>query len=731
MNKLHAMPDSSPPHAGVVICPQVFRPPPRGPARPGVEIPWRPLLVSLALALWALAAWFVFTARSVTLAATPDLAHIHVAGGLAPRIGQHWLLRPGQHRVVASAPGYKNFDALIEVDDTPIQTRTVALERLPGHLRVRLTPTVAADVLIDNAAYGKAPGVVRDIPAGARQLEIRAPRYRPHITQLNIEGRGLTQSLTVVLEPAWADYSLATQPSGAQLSIDGQPLGNTPRSGELLEGRRVVKLTLIGYKPWQQTLKVVAGAAVKLGTVVLTQADGQLNLTSSPAGASVTLDDNFVGRTPLMVAIAPGTAHRLHLLAEGYLPTERDVSLAPAVSAELSVTLEAELANVQFITTPPAAELLIDGQTRGTANQTLALPTREHEITIRALGFATYTTKVTPRKAVEKRFTIRLKTIAEVAAEPPVRMRLTASADSATLGAGTGAGQRGEQRGSNRDRGNAAPATASVTSFAGQELKLFTGGKAVLGSSRADRARRVDEVERAVVLKRAFYLGTKEVSNGEFRRFLGNHHSPALGAASLDDDSQPVVEIGWHEAALYCNWLARHDGLPVFYQIKYGEVLGVNPAATGYRLPTEAEWEWAARVPPDGAATVYSWGDRYPPPSVTGNYADEAAQRVVKTVLRGLRDGFAVSAPVGTFAPNQRGIYDLGGNVAEWVHDYYDAQPANTAAVDPLGPASGSKHVIKGASWAQSSATALRLAARTAGDQRHNEVGFRLARYAQ
>lgn len=723
MTKPQSMPATAASSAPKVIRAQAFRAPPRGTGLPPIDIPWLPLIMSLVLTVWAVAAWFVFTARAVTLKTEPPGASVEIAHWLAPRISNHWLLRPGAHRVRATAPGYQAFDAPIEIDAAPIQTRDIVLERLPGQLRIALEPAVKATVLIDNEAHGAAPGLVRDIPAGLRQIEIRAPRYRPYILQLEVEGKAIEQPLTARLEPAWAQVDIDSQPSQAELSVDGEVLGRTPFKGELLEGRRAVKLALRGYKPWQQTLKVTAGTPVKLGTVVLSEADGELMLKTTPADASVTLDDNFVGRTPLKVALTPGKSHRLHVVAEGYVAAERSVMLAAAASETLDIALAAELANVQFITQPEHAELLIDGAPRGVANQTLALPTREHEVTVRALGHATYTMRVTPRKDVEKRFKIRLKTIEEAAAEQP---QPTFAAPAGEDPRGAGANTMGA-----RDGGGDAPATPSVTTSAGQELKLFSNGQLVLGSSRADGARRADEVERPVRLKRAFYLGAREVSNGEFRRFLANHHAPAVPAGTLDDDSQPVVDVDWQRAALYCNWLSRRDGLPPFYQIKYGEVLGVNPAATGYRLPTEAEWEWAARARPDGSAARFAWGDAYPPTRVGGNLADEAAQGVVKTVLRGLRDGFALSAPVGSFAANARGLYDLDGNVAEWVHDYYDASPSAAASTDPLGPTSGTVHVIKGASWALSSAGDLRFAARASGEGGRNDVGFRLARYAQ
>ncbi|MBX9609920.1 MAG: PEGA domain-containing protein [Gammaproteobacteria bacterium] len=703
--------------------PRLIRPAPYAPPSPTarVAITWRrqPLLLCAALALWAWAAWFMFTARAVTLTTTPTEATLRVDHGFAPHVGRHWLLRPGPHRVEAHAPGHAPLVDTLLIGDDAQQAHALTLTRLPGHLRLRLAPdNVVGEVSIDGHAAGAAPGLRREVAAGTRTVEISVPRYRPWTATVDVEGKGIEQTLDVVLQPAWADYQLASQPEDASLSIDGIAVGHTPLRGELLEGRRVLRLEKSGYQPWQQALEVKAGVSVQLGTVVLREAEGEVALVSTPPGASVTVDDAYVGRTPLTLSLAPGKAHRLAVLAEGYVPLTRELEVASAAHESLTLTLEPELAELEFDTTPQDAELLVDGVARGVATQRLALPTHAHEITIRARGYATWQTRIVPRKDVLKRFRVQLRTIAEAGAAPQAPIAAAAPRAPTT---------------------GAAPSTAfqqvadgeALTTSLGQVLRLFTGGRARLGAPRGDARRRADEVERTADLRRPFYLAAREVSNGEFRRFLATHHVAPQGGVTLDDDAQPVANVDWAMAAQYCNWLSRRDGLPLFYQISYGTVLGVNPAATGYRLPTEAEWEWAAGSDANGARRAHPWGDAPTPPPRSGNYADGSAASLLGEVLRGYDDGFAAAAPVGSFAPDARGLYDLGGNVAEWVHDYYDAAPAGAQPDDPLGPPAGDAHVIKGASWAQGAPVALRAAFRAAGTRGRNDVGFRLARYAR
>jgi formylglycine-generating enzyme required for sulfatase activity len=257
-------------------------------------------------------------------------------------------------------------------------------------------------------------------------------------------------------------------------------------------------------------------------------------------------------------------------------------------------------------------------------------------------------------------------------------------------------------------------------------------GRYTMGSSRREPGRRANEAQRPVELKRGFCMGVTEVTNAQFRRFKPDHHSGLVGQHSLDLDNQPVVGITWQQAAQYCNWLSEQEGLPKAYEQKGDQLVAVNPMTTGYRLPSDAEWEWAARYESPRSLRRYPWGEALPVAPRSGNYADATARLLVQDVIPGYDDGFAATAPVGKFPPNGLGLADLGGNVAEWVHDYYTVSAdSGQPAVDPLGPADGKLHVIRGSSWKHSSVTDLRLSARDFGNGARNDVGFRIARYAQ
>ena len=160
---------------------------------------------------------------------------------------------------------------------------------------------------------------------------------------------------------------------------------------------------------------------------------------------------------------------------------------------------------------------------------------------------------------------------------------------------------------------------------------------------------------------------------------------------------------------------------------------GFNASANGYRLPSEAEWAWAARQQPDKSMLKFPWGAKMPPPEKSGNYADNSTSGFLSKVLNTYNDGYLASAPVGSFAANSKGLFDMGGNVAEWVHDFYDIQLGSSGkpVLDPLGPKTGKFHVIRGSSWAHGTVTELRLSYRDYHAKARDDVGFRIARYLE
>ena len=128
----------------------------------------------------------------------------------------------------------------------------------------------------------------------------------------------------------------------------------------------------------------------------------------------------------------------------------------------------------------------------------------------------------------------------------------------------------------------------------------------------------------------------------------------------------------------------------------------------------------------------FPWGNALPAPPRAGNFADESARSLVAVVLQGYDDRHPATAPVGSFPPNGLGLFDLGGNVAEWVNDVYAIPPPDAPVErDPTWTADGALHVILGSSFLQGTVSELRLSYRDYGTKTRSDVGFRVARYAE
>ena len=659
---------------------------------------WAPrpsaLALWLVLGLLALAAWYLFSARPVEIRVEPTPEVLEVQGRLIRlQVAGRYLLRPGDYTVQAESPGYRPLSGSIEVTKASTQVFEFELERLPGLLLIELGIDTAATLWVDGEKRETWPPGPVELASGEHGLLIQAEGYREFAIVVDIEGGGVEQTLEVELQPLWATVTFNSQPAAATVKIDGELVGRTPLTTEVLEGDRRLEISLAGHKPHHGRIQVKAEETVEPPTVRLLPNDGTLILSSEPPGATVTVEGEFRGQTPLTVSMTPGRQYEVSLSKLGYETHTLELVVASGESRPEAVALVERLGEVEVITRPLGAELFVNGELRGSANQTLRLQAVPQQIEIRMQGFVSHAETVTPRPGVSQALEVTLLTEQE--------------AKTATI-------------------------LPVIEGPQGQELRLIEPGRFRVGAPRREPGRKANETLREIELTRAFYMATREVSNREFRQFQAKHRSGRGGRVSLENDHHPVVNVSWEDAARYCNWLSEKASLEPAYAFRNGELQGVVPLSNGYRLPSEAEWAWAARFA-GGSGLKYPWGSSLPVASGSGNYADLSAQDNLEATLPDYRDGFPGTAPVDSFQPNAVGLKNMGGNVAEWTHDNYAIAPSNSGPPirDPLGPESGDYHVIRGSSWMHSTVTELRLSFRDYGNKPRPDVGFRIARYAE
>ncbi|MCB0167242.1 MAG: SUMF1/EgtB/PvdO family nonheme iron enzyme [Anaerolineae bacterium] len=235
----------------------------------------------------------------------------------------------------------------------------------------------------------------------------------------------------------------------------------------------------------------------------------------------------------------------------------------------------------------------------------------------------------------------------------------------------------------------------------GNLMILIPAGDFLMGSAASDPDAGVDELPRHVVYLDEFWIDELEVSNYHYRQCLdaGGCSPPQLGSGLFIGDDLPVVGVNWEQAAEYCTW-------------------------AGARLPTEAEWEKAARGV-DGR--LFPWGDEFD--GALLNYCD--ANCVADWRDFGADDGYRYTAPVGSYpaGASPYGVLDMSGNVWEWTADWYgDDTYAQSIYKNPTGPETGLQRVIRGGSWFYPSKS-LRVARRHKDipNSAYDNIGFRCA----
>jgi formylglycine-generating enzyme required for sulfatase activity len=236
----------------------------------------------------------------------------------------------------------------------------------------------------------------------------------------------------------------------------------------------------------------------------------------------------------------------------------------------------------------------------------------------------------------------------------------------------------------------------SITNTIGMTFKQIPAGTFTMGSPESEADREDDEAQHPVTISKPFYMQTTEVTQGQWKEVMGTE--PWKGEQCVKEGpNNAATYVSWNDAVAYCKKLSEKE-------------------SKTYRLPTEAEWEYACRA---GTELIWNFGDDE---KILGDYAwyDKNAWDI----------GEEYAHQVGLKKPNAFGLYDMHGNVYEWCHDYFGVYYyGQSREQDPTGPTSGSSRVLRGGSWSYDSrGTRSAVRFRHVAEYRFNNVGFRLVR---
>lgn len=516
------------------------------------------------------------------------------------------------------------------------------------------------------------------LPPGSYLVSLKNAFYEVWQQEIVLE-RAEQRTLSIDLKPIEGSLNIQSIPLGARIVLNGVEVGKTPYVSAHQGGLYTLSLQSDGFEKSSDEVQVTGDEPNPSRQYLLVPKKAHLTLNLSPKGGLLLVNGQNTERDKLSLAAAQ--THEIRYSKDGYRTFQKSVSLNVGQTEMLDISLQPKVGSVTFTSNLPSG-LFIDGQAQGTTPLTLSLQSLEKKAEFRLNGYRSVVQTFTSKD--KQAITVNATMLTEFDA------------------------RRAEGR-------------PLFVSTLGIEMVSFRPDAFTMGSPANEVGRKRDEHQVKVDFSRPIWVSRHEVTQAQFSAF----------DATKPKSNKPVTGVAWIDAAKYCNWLSQNEGLTPFYRISNNRLIGFNSDSKGYRLPTEAEWEWLAKKANRVKATQYVWGSRDRLPKKVANFADSSAKSSQKFVLQDYDDGFPGVAPVASFKADRIGLFDLAGNVQEWVNDYYTNRTPDliNVQIDYLGAKQGQQFVVKGASFKTGKLRELRASLRTIGEGPRDDLGFRIARY--
>ena len=631
---------------------------------------------------------------TINLRTNPSNAAIYINKNNVSNKGElkNYKVNSGNYFIEAKLKNYKDFQKNIILKEQENYTETIQLEPQVGSISIETDP-IECEIYLNGIKQNRlTPVVLRNIQVGSYQLELKKEGFTSIKKLIEIK-EGETNKVIEKLI-AGITIPIITEPSNASIEIDGIYLGISPISYKFTMGKNYnIKITKENYKPINETIFITENV-YKLPVYNLEKLEKILPIITEPSNARIYIDNNYIGISPISYKFTIGKTYNLKITKENYKPINETIFITENTNKLPVYNLEKLEKNLPIITEPSNARIYIDDNYIGISpisykftigkNYNIKI-TKENYKPINETIFITENVYKLPVYNLEKLITEKTLTIIT----EPSNARI--DIDGFYIGISP-IGYKltiGKNYNIKITKENYKPIneTIFITENVYKlpvynleenivlpkiEMVFVQGGTFTMGCTDEQGSDCADDEKPAhQVTVSDYYIGKYEVTQGLWKKVMGINPSYFKNCG----DDCPVESVSWNDCQEFISKLNQLTG-------------------KRFRLPTEAEWEYAAR---GGSKASYqtkyagsnafgevAWYDQNSDVNYSGGYEYKGRKLGTHTV--------------GTKKPNALGIYDMTGNVWEWCNDWY-GDYSSGGVMNPKGASTGSYRVIRGGSW--------------------------------